>query len=461
MRPRFIVPTFFCIVTTSLFGCSTQEAPNPVLTFNQGQETDTFADIKRFEVERIDLKGKSERIFRDNRLPDSIDMGNSGTYYFVAKGFDKNDTLVAVARSLKAKPGELLGAEIPMFFARTDRATRPLGSFESTPKQNPVAAVRDGHSIWYLDDSSDKTVETDSYDFAYWSQVTPDETYQSFTCPQTPCRLKNLVIVNGYLAVAIGETWALGIDTYYAKAEEFTTPDGISNWATVAGGRTLPGGNGTMILVGPTRLENPTDAVIGFGVDDSGAVTMAPVKTHTKRAGAALLFEEDFGLILASGSAKGAGVERLEPNGSEFKEIPYPADPIVGAALVMEDETHLLRVGGITADGSKAPTVRINIECTKDCSYELVPDFDLEIRGAQSFYDLTTKHTIIVGENADGLTEVFRYDSSGFTSIIFPKPQKRIRAFALELSNQQLGIIGGTDPEDDKSSRQDISVVAF
>jgi hypothetical protein len=462
MRTRSLLfPIFFGSVVSLTAGCSSSTYPNPILTFNSGQETDTFSDVERFEVKRVNAKGDEKRLLSDDSLPETLDLGNSGTYQFVGTGYDTEDNAVAVGRTLTASPGELLGSEVPMFFARTDRATRPLGSFESTPKQNPVAAILSGRYIWHLDDSSDETVTTDSYNVAYWEHVTPPEQYLEYSCPEVPCHLKNLVVIGGYLTLSIADEWALSVDTYYARASEYAPPSGISSWSEIAGGRTLPGGNDSMILVGPTRLKDPTDAIISFGVDSDGAITMDPFSLATKRAGAAMLFEEGFGLVVAGGSGEGAGVERIESNGDQFVEVPYPADSTVGATLVIEDETHVLRVGGLTTDGQPAPTVRIDVACTKDCAYEPVTELDLALRNAQSFYDPTTTHTLVVGENEDGLTEVYRYGTSGFTPIVFPKSQKRIRALPLELPNQQLAIVGGTDPEDDTASRQDVSVIAF
>jgi hypothetical protein len=220
----------------------------------------------------------------------------------------------------------------------------------------------------------------------------------------------------------------------------------------------LPGDSYTALLAGPTRLEKPTTTVIGF---DSGAGATV-YNTLQARAGAALLAEDAFGVVIAGGSAEGAGLERLDLDEGDFVKVPYPADPVVGAALVMEDETHLLRVGGVTPEGEDAPTVRIDMECEDDCTYEAVTGLDLSLRNAQSYYDPITEETLLVGEKPEtGLTQVYRYGQTAFTEITFPKAQRRVRALALELPNQQLGLVGGTDPNDEDDSRTSVSVVAF
>jgi hypothetical protein len=460
-RSLFVATVLGSVATLCLLACSSSEYPNPVLTFDHSQESDTFKDVKRFDIERVDSNGKTERILRVTKLPDSLDIGKTGTYQFVGTGYDATGKPVAIGRTLAASPGELLGAEIPMFFARRDRASRPIGGFAGSPMQNPVAALLSNQYIWYFDDSSDDTLETDSYSIAYWQQVTPPDRYLSIACDQVPCGLKNVVVVAGSYALAVADEWAIGIDTLSAIGKLFKPPTGMSNWSDITGGRTLSRDNGTAFLVGPTRIGDATESVLGLGVDDDGALTSVYFESNTKRAGAAALVEEDFGVVLVGGAAKGAGVERLEIDGKKFIELPYPADPVTGAALVMEDETHLLRVGGVTADEQAAPTVRIDIECSKDCVYEAVPLLDLTVLNAQSYFDPATKQTLVVGENAEGLTQVYRYQTTGFTEVTFAKTQRRTRALALELPTQELAIVGGTDPNNDSVSRQDISVIAF
>lgn len=459
MRPSTRTFPLLLVASSVLWlACSSSEYPNPILTFNMGQEDDTYDGVKRFEVERVDTDFKSERILRDSELPESIDMGDGANYYqYVGTGYDADDNRLAVGRTLYASAVNLLGSEVPMFFARTDRATRPDGNFVLEPMQNPVAAVLAGSLVWYMNGTDDQ-IKTDSYNVAYWGQADPLSQYQTIDCPKSPCNLKNLVIVGGIYALAIAEKWALFINAQESYASTYKVPDDLTSWGDVAGGRVIPGNKDTAMLAGPTRLEKPTTALVAF---DSG--TGAEVfHLNQARAGAALIAEELPGLVLSGGSSSGAGVERLDADTGKFVELPYPADPVVGAALVMEDETHLIRVGGTTSDGADAPTVRIDLECDADCAYVAVTGLDLSLRNALSFFDPVTQQTLVVGEHAEtGVTQVYRYGQTKFTEITFPKAQQRVRALALRLPNQQLGLIGGTNPSNEEESRTAISVVAF
>jgi hypothetical protein len=443
-------------VATFVLACSSTKYPNAILTFTQGQEDDTFDDVEEFEIRRVYEK-KSEKVLRAKKLPESVDLGKSGLYQYVGTGYDAEGNRIVEGRTLYASPGDLMGSEVPMFFARTDRSTRPNGAFAVAPKQNPLAAVFGDNHVWLFDDSSEDAMKTDVYSISYWEESTPPEAYETIACTKVPCNLRNLLVVGSVNAVAIAEDWALLISGSDQWAVKYERPEELGAWTDVTRGRVLPGGSSSAVLFGPTRFTDPTDKILAL--DGYGRPTVLSLKT--KRAGAALAFEEAVGMVLVGGSAEGAGVEQMAPKDDEFVELPYPADPVVGAALVVEDEAHLLRMGGLTAEGIAAPTVRINLECTENCAYEPVSDLNVELRAAQSYLDPITGHTLVVGENADGVTQVYRYSDGQMTAIEIPSEQQRVHALALELPNHQLGLIGGTKPGDEEQSRSTISVIAF
>jgi hypothetical protein len=233
------------------------------------------------------------------------------------------------------------------------------------------------------------------------------------------------------------------MDTANYVGQPFEAPDELESWGNVAGGRVLPGENETALLVGPTRLEDATDCLVEF--EDAAQTTV--YRLNTPRAGASVLSEPDWGVVVAGGSAQGAGVEVLRPRRDKFVSLDYPSDPVVGAALAVQDEHRLLRMGGLTSTGEPAPTVRIDLECDKNCELEARPELVVAARRAQGYYDADTGVTIVVGEDADGLTVAYRFDGQSLSTIDFPKAYQRKHATALELPNQQLLLLGGLDPD--------------
>jgi hypothetical protein len=269
-------------------------------------------------------------------------------------------------------------------------------------------------------------------------------------------------MVGGYIAIAISSEWAIWVDEYHETSGKYGLPDGLGSFANVAGGRVMRGANGTAFLVGGTRVGEPTAYTLSFAATSDSSVSML----NTPRAGAATLFEDGVGLVVAGGSPTGTGVERIASGGIAFTSLNYPADPVTGATLVREDASHVLRVGGKNADESPAETVRLDVTCSTDnCAAEPVPELALAINAAQSYWDPESNDTIIVGEDDTGLTVMYRYSAASgvgaLTPIAVPTDQARLHASAIELPNRKVVLVGGMDPSKPTSSRSILSVVSF
>jgi hypothetical protein len=432
------------VVPTIAAACGQNDLPNPLLYLTTGEEKEavTYDGVERFEIERIDASDDADRIVRAEALPKTLDLGAAGEYRFRARAFDVNGVRVAAGGTLTLDLANLKGSSIPLFMARTDRASRPSGELELMAGAYPPAAVLNGTLVWVMRGGSD-SMTTDSYSFALWQQNTPPDAFESIECPRSPCELANLVISGGIYAVAIAKKWAYAMDAAHYIGRELEAPDDLESWANVAGGRVLTGANETSLLVGPTRLEDATDYLVKF--EDAAQTTV--YRLNTPRAGASVLSEPDIGVVVAGGSDQGAGVEVLRPKKDTFASLDYPSDPVVGAALAVQNEHRLLRMGGLTPAGDPAPTVRIELECDGDCQLEPQPDLVVLARRAQGYYDADTGVTIVVGEDADGVTVAYRFDGQSLSTIDFPKASRHRQATALELPNQQLLLVGGLDPD--------------
>lgn len=437
--------------------CGAEDLPNARLYFTTGEEKEavTYKGVARFDVERIDASGDADRISRDAELPEAVDLGAEGAYDYRARGFDDEGRYVAAGRTLRLLLSALEGSSIPLFMARTDRASRPSGELALVPGVYPPAAVLRGGLVWVMN-GGEESIETDSYSFAVWRQNTPPGGFKSITCPQSPCELTNLVVSGGVYAVALSSHWAFAMDTSKFLGVDFPAPDDLESWGNVAGGRVLPGENQTALLAGAARFEAPTDYWVLF--EDAAQTTV--FRSNTPRAGASVLFEPAFGIVVAGGSAEGPGVEVRAPNEEKFTSLDYPSDSVVGAALAVEDDEHILRMGGATSEGEPAPTVRIDLECQADCELEAVPELDVAAHRAHGYYDADTGVTLIVGEDSDGVMVAYRFDGEALSTIAFPEAQKRKRATTVELPNQQLMFVGGLDIEDEDPMTT-LSVVSF
>jgi hypothetical protein len=450
-------------IATLLAGCNDTPMPNGQLYFTPGQETSALGDIDHFTVERLDSKNNSVLLYTGATLPTTVDMGLSGNYRFRATGFDANEVVLARGESLAQDVGALSGGEIPIFVARTTRTSQAEDHFTVAPGAHPKVALLSPANLWmWTNNVSTDYISTDGYNYAYWQHVTPKGTvdFSTINCPVTPCAWSNLVMVGGYFAIAIADEWAILVDEYNEESWDYEDIPELGSFGNIAGGRVMAGASGTAFLVGAARTGSPTAYTVLF---DNLAYPYVKLLS-TPRAGAATVFEASVGLVVAGGSSAGSGVERILPGGTAFVAVNYPADPVTGAALVVLDETHVLRVGGKNADATPADTVSIDVACGADtCAAEPLVGQSVPIVAAQSFFDSESGDSLIVGEDDSGLTIIYRYTKATgtFSPIEIPDNQQRVHATPIELPARQVALIGGTNPTDPTSSRSTISVVSF
>lgn len=456
-----LFPTLAFLLFAS--ACADTEAPNAKLAFMVTEDASLREGVKSYRVDRINRSGKATKVFAGSELPAELDMGRSGEYKFRASGLDASGNPLLRGETLIQEVSSLIGAQVPLMLARTDRLTQANSRLEIAPGPYPKAAILGSTALWVWTNQTADVITTDGYNVAYWTRVAPgsgDADFSKVECLTTPCTLKNLLIVGGFYALAITDTWALLIDEYYGTKEEVPLPTGLSGFSDVAGGTVFAGASASALLVGATR-PSPMSAQTLL-VDSS--IGMSVLTQSVPRAGAAALFEADVGLVVVGGSATGVGVERVAPGGAAFTVLNYPADPVTGAALVRHDATRVLRIGGKNPDNTPAASVMLDVTCaTPTCEAVPVPSLNLDIGGGQSFYDNETGDSILVGEDALGAAIVYRYSpaSSSLTPITVPAGQQRIHATPIELPNRTVAMIGGTLPDNPTSSRSIISVVSF
>ncbi len=450
------------LVRSSLLGalslciaCSDTEPGPGNLTFSVGQEDGSLEGIEQFEIERIDSDGSTERLATVSALPEAFELGTSGVHQYRVTGFDGTGNRLVAGRTLTVDLAEIKGQSIPLFLARTDRPCRPDGGFEVSPSEYPTAGLIFGKMMWLLEEASESSLKTDAYSLAYLQQMSPPEGLSTLSCPDSPCQIGSLVTVGLQYALAISPEFALAMDLAQPLIVELEPPDPLTSWDEVVGGRVLPGADEAAVLVGPARMDAPSRFVLG--VDAAAAISV--LELSTERQGAATLFEPGFGLLVAGGSTEGSGLERLVPGETEMVDLEFPADPVMGAALVIEDDTHVLRVGGMTPEQEPAPTVRIDVSCSDECEYVAVPELDQVLFSAQAFYDEEYGESLVVGEDETGEMKVVRYDGE-FSELEIPSRQRRSRASAFELPTRQIVLLGGTDPKSE-TARTTLSMVAL
>jgi len=201
-------------------------------------------------------------------------------------------------------------------------------------------------------------------------------------------------------------------------------------------------------VVGATRPENPTDAVLEIATDG----TLTTRRLGFPRAGAAAVWLPDVGLVVIGGSDTGNAVEVLPDQGTSFAARDFPPDATTGAGAVVNNAGTIALIGG-TLLGQPAKTRSLDPRCTSDCKTK---DIDaatppLAVARVKAFPVGTPPGTraLAVGDEVDpdGTTRAFVIDlvEPGVTELPLREPRRG--ATLTDTPIGTLALIGGLHPD--------------
>jgi len=246
------------------------------------------------------------------------------------------------------------------------------------------------------------------------------------------------IVSRGRSALFIHEKGASVIDDQ--GATPIAAPVGQS-FAEVAGGRPVEAADGRTFVVGATRRSKPTRAVLIVGADGA----LSAVSLLEARVGAAALWVQGVGLVVAGGSATGAGVEVLADGATSFLARDYPADPIEGAGAVLDPRGGIALIGGADPNGMAAPTRALDPACKSDCSPAPVKNADLPAPlGGVSVFGIGGGRVMAVGDEigGKGMTRSFLVDLHGAVAELALR-EPRSGASVIPAPNGTLSLLGG------------------
>lgn len=418
-------------------GCAddAELGPGKVKIFT-GLETDGWSAppaVERVEVVREDTEGDRTEYATLDAPDDAVTLSfpiRGSTAFFEVTGYDDEDEPVLGGRSFLLYPDGLEGATVPLFVGRKRRFSRP-GALAGAPGDAPALGLLGGRFLITTGLALSSAVNLHSYDFGLWYATGTDQ----FDCP-TPgeCTVRSMAIVNGVITILVADQWATWTDFSTTYSGELTVPAGLDDFADVAGGATVDTADLTAYVVGPTRAE-ATDAVLRVALDGA----LSAHATAVPRAGAAAAWVAERGLVVAGGSAEGAGVELLGDQAREFVSLPFSADATAGAALVPIDDSIVMRLGGLDAGGAYAPTVALDLGCTDDCS-PTTHSAPIELTDVQAFR--LEERILAIGTDADGLTAARLIEADGVTELQLRERRAGARALMTYLGH--VVVAGGT-----------------
>ncbi|WP_437291478.1 hypothetical protein [Sorangium sp. So ce406] len=421
-----------------------------------GHETGAFQEdppVARVEVTAAAIEGDvtvSARAAPGGAL-DFGEIPEDRAYTFEVRGLDAAGATVARGRSasgiyLAALSGEVL----PLFAQRTGRWARPPDGLAASRVGAPGAALAEryliltgGAAVAGAAAGAVDPARLDAYDIALWGG--------SASSGALPRAARSLV-VRGDLLLAIDDEGATWTDLVAGQSAEAALPMGLGSFAEVAGGRTIEAADGRSFVVGAARAGEPaeapgqpSDAVLVVGAD----LTLSVARLRHARAGAAAVWVEGVGLVVAGGSAEGAGVEVLGDGATAFLPRAFPPDAARGAGAAVTGPGEIALVGGVQGD-APAPTRRLAPGCAASCAAAEVAGAALPAAVVDvAAFALPGGRVLAVGSEAgDGRqTRSFVVDVAAAQVEELPLREPRRGATAVPAPNGTLALLGGVLPD--------------
>lgn len=421
-----------------------------------GHETGAFQEdppVARIEVTAAAVEG-DVAVSASAAPGGALDFGEipaDRAYTFEVRGLDAGGATVVRGRSasgidLASVPGEVLR----LFAQRTGRWARPPGGLAASRVGAPGAALAErylfltgGAAVAGAASGDVDPARLDAYDLAGWGG--------SASSGALPRAARSLV-VRGDLLLAIDGDGATWTDLLAGQSVEAPLPAGLGSFAEVAGGRTVEATDGRSFVVGAARAGEPagapgqpSDAVLVVGADRALSVA----RLRHARAGAAAVWVEGLGLVVAGGSAEGAGVEVLGDGATAFLPRQFPPDAAHGAGAAVIGPGEIALVGGVEGD-APAPTRRLAPGCASGCAAAEVAGAALPAAVVDvAAFALPGGRVLAVGSEAGdgGLTRSFLVDVAAAGVEELPLREPRRGATAVPAPNGTLALLGGFDPE--------------
>ncbi len=339
-----------CGVVTA---CS--EEPTGTFTLTTGGEADALTRAPApttLVVEDLATDGTKTELARSSLPATSFGLGSKG----------RSDVGAIVVRALDAAGKELLHGEtlffqygaladtgVDVFLQRNGEFARLPRPFANAVTADVVVRATDRYVV------AATGTDTWLYDLLQLTAITK--------APSLPRSARSLVAFGSTL-LAIDEQGASAIDLSTNATREVAPPSS-GGFADVAGGATVALVDGSSFVVGGTRTSGaPTSRVLHVAADGK----LSFLDLITPRLGACAAWVEGRGLIVAGGSASGAGIERVDATSLAASALPFPSDDVVGCGMGALDDSHVLVAGGVRSAATSAPVAVVDLACAANCA---------------------------------------------------------------------------------------------
>jgi hypothetical protein len=418
--------------------CSS-DTPNVHLEITVGQEKDAFSqDPKVVSVEVRGVAPSGLTVLAATSTPggelDFGDVASDTQLTFEVTGLDAQGKAVMLGRSLGAIPLNALTGALPIFTQRVNQWARPPGGLVQTHAGGVAGVAAERYLVLGggTVPMGGKVDEVEVYDLLALDGLVLGGIKSQ---PET-------LVPRGSAMLFASHKSTTSIDFSSGEGTDVATPAGLASYGAIAGGQPVDATDGRTFVVGGTRPSDPTKSVLVVAADGS----LSALELVEARAGAAAVWVEGVGLVVAGGSATGAGVELLSPKAKSFAALSFPPDATVGAGAVIDGPTGVVLVGGTLADGSPAPIRRLDPTCLGACDAMPIPSSDPSVDlTAVHAYTLGGGRILAVGEaiTAPAQTHSFLLQL-GTSATELPLREPRSGASVIPAPNGTLALFGGT-----------------
>ncbi len=395
------------VAVGGLVACSSQL--NGSVQLLTGGESDTFSRAPApttLIVDGIDQDGGTTELAHASLPADSVDLGErdqAAIYTVRVRAVDGAGKILVAGSSLPVQLGALEGATLPIFVQRVGELARMPGPVADARERPDVTLILGRYLL--VTGGSTTPAQSQLYDLASLSP---------FELPPALPRTPKCVTAYGTRVLLVDEAGATWFELADSTSTAVTAPNGGS-FAEIVGGRAIAAPDGSSYIVGATRTEGgATSRVLRIAKDAS----LSFASLTEPRLGAAAAWVPGKGLLVAGGSADGAGMELLPPDASAAVPLPFPADPVVGAGASALDASHLLLAGGVSPAGASAPTRVADLGCSMGCAPVTWPNLAIPLTSAQAF-TLDPASALVVGDDASGASHLFTLRADAATEVPF------------------------------------------
>jgi hypothetical protein len=403
------------------------------LDITVGQETDAFSQDPKVVSLKVDgVAPDGSVVVTTTATPggtfDFGEVANDVQLTFEVAGTDAKGATVVRGRSLGAIPLDAVTGTLSIFAQRVNAWARPPGHLAVTH----VGGVASTGAERYLVLGGGTADTLDVYDLFTLGGVSVSD---------VP-RLPETMVPRGSAMLMVDHNGAASINLGTGVTSTVALPSGLASYALVAGGQPVDASDGRTFVVGGTRPSGATKSVLVAAADG----TLSSLELVSERAGAAAVWIEGVGLVVAGGSATGAGIEVLGPKATSFAAVGFPPDPIVGAGAVLDGPSGVVLVGGTREDGTPAPVRRLDPTCVNACvaTTVLLSDPSPPLTSAHA-YTLGGGRVFVVGEeiSATPQTRTFLLQL-GVSATELPLREPRRGAAVIPAPNGTLALLGGS-----------------